>query len=234
MNLIECTEFAKAFINCSRNNQVVIAVDSNDEVFHICPGQFSENEIELLAHSYNIEINPSERHAISELSNGYPVYARYSVEAYTKGLNIIDYNNLEHYIEKLLNSLSDLEKSALSLIICLCQILQDGVERKTIYGIDNAVTRPVIKRLITYSLINMYKEKIYIDKLISLKCIDFLGSYSNVSYNKIYHYYKGMTNTSYIALVAAFKSNFQYDHNLIGNILHKQYADNNFYLLIAW
>ena len=233
MNLIECTEFAKAFINCSRNNQVVIAVDSNDEVFHICPGQFSENEIELLAHSYNIEINPSERHAISELSNGYPVYARYSVEAYTKGLNIIDYNNLEHYIEKLLNSLSDLEKSALSLIICLCQILQDGVERKTIYGIDNAVTRPVIKRLITYSLINMYKEKIYIDKLISLKCIDFLGSYSNVSYNKIYHYYKGMTNTSYIALVAAFKSNFQYDHNLIGNILHKQYADNNFYLLIA-
>lgn len=122
MNLIECTEFAKAFINCSRNNQVVIAVDSNDEVFHICPGQFSENEIELLAHSYNIEINPSERHAISELSNGYPVYARYSVEAYTKGLNIIDYNNLEHYIEKLLNSLSDLEKSALSLIICLCQI----------------------------------------------------------------------------------------------------------------
>lgn len=159
MNLIECTEFAKAFINCSRNNQVVIAVDSNDEVFHICPGQFSENEIELLAHSYNIEINPSERHVISELSNGYPVYARYSVEAYTKGLNIIDYNNLEHYIEKLLNSLSDLEKSALSLIICLCQILQDGVERKTIYGIDNAVTRPVIKRLITYSLINMYKEK---------------------------------------------------------------------------
>ena len=48
MNLIECTEFAKAFINCSRNNQVVIAVDSNDEVFHICPGQFSENEIETL------------------------------------------------------------------------------------------------------------------------------------------------------------------------------------------
>lgn len=155
LDLIECTEFARAFLNCNKNNQVVIAVDSNDDLFHICPGLFGENEIELLAQSYNIEINPSEKHEISELSKGYPVYARYTVEAYTKGIKIIDYNNLEHYIEELVNSLGDLEKKSLSMIICLSQLLQDGIETKTIVGIDNGITRPVIKRLITHSLISV-------------------------------------------------------------------------------
>lgn len=233
IDLIECTEFARAFLNCNKNNQVVIAVDSNDELFHICPGLFSENEIELLAHSYNIEINPSEKHEISELSKGYPVYARYTVEAYTKGIKIIDYNNFEYYIEELVNSLSDFEKKSLSMIICLDQLLQDGIETKTIEGIDNGITRPVIKKLITYSLINIHKEKVYTDNLIALKCMEFLSEYKNESYNKIYNYYKNIANTSYIALVAVFKSNFQYDHKLVEGILHKQYSDNNFYLLIS-
>lgn len=233
IDLIECEEFAKAFIKCNPYNQVVFAVDSNNDIFDICPQKFSENEITLLAHSYNIEINPSEKYEISVLSNGYPVYARYCVEAYTKGVRILDYDNLEYYIEDLLNSLSDIEKKSLSLTICLSQLLQDGIEIKKLCAIDSSITRLVIKRLITYSLINVYKEKIYTDKLISLKCIEFLSEYNNESYNKIYFYYKCMPNTSYIALIAAFKSNFQYDHTLIEEILHKQYADNNFYLLIA-
>lgn len=232
IDLIECTEFAKAFINCDKNNQVVIAVDSNEDIFHICPGSFGEKEIKLLAHSYDIEIEQSERTEIAGLSNGYPVYARYGVEAYTKGIKIIDYNNLENYIEELVNSLNNLEKTSLSLIICLSQLLQDGVETKNIYGIDNRITRPVIKRLITCSLINLYKEKIYTDKLISIKCIDFLSEYRNESYNKIYQYYKGMPDADYIALIAVLKSNLEYDHTLIKEILHKQYTDNNFYLLI--
>lgn len=232
IDLVECTEFAKAFINCNKNNQVVIAVDSNDDTFHICPGRFGETEIDLLAHSYNIEIEQSERYEISELSNGYPVYARYSVEAYTRGIKVIDYNNLENYIEVLINSLNDLERISLSLIICLSQILQDGVEIKIIFGINNCITRPVIKRLITCSLIDVYKEKIYTDKLISLKCMDFLSEYINESYKKIYQYYKDMSDTSYLALIAALKSDFEYDYSRIKEILHKQYEDNNFYLLI--
>lgn len=175
IDLLECTEFAKAFINCNNSNQVVIAVDSNDEEFDICPGKFGENEIELLANSYNIKIAKNDRQEITEFSNGYPVYARYSVEAYTKGIKIIDYRNLENYIEELIYSLNELEKKSLSLIICLSQLLQDGIETKVISGIDNRITRPVIKRLITCSLINLHKDKIYTDKLISLKCMDFLS-----------------------------------------------------------
>lgn len=229
---IECIEFAKAFINCSKNNQVVIAVDSSDDSFHICPGRFGETEIELLANSYSIKIEESERNEISELSNGYPVYARYSVEAYTKGIKIMDYNSLENYIEQMVNSLNDLEKTSLSLIICLSQLLQDGVETKVICGIDNCITPPVFKRLITCSLINMYNNKIYTDKLISLKCMDFLSKYRNESYYKIYQFYKETYDTAYIALVAAIKANFEYDSELIKRILHRQYVDNNFYLLI--
>ena len=232
IDLIECIEFAKAFINCNKNNQVVIAVDSNNDTFHIYPGRFGETEIKLLAQSYNIKIEQSERYEISELSNGYPVYARYSVEAYTKGIKIIDYNNLENYIEELTNSLNNLEKTSLSLIICLSQLLQDGVEVRILCGIDNCITRPILKRLTTCSLINMYKDKIYTDKLISLKCMDFLSVYKNESYYKIYQYYKNMYDTAYIALVAALKSNFEYDHILVKEILHRQYIDNNFYLLI--
>lgn len=232
IDLVECTEFSKAFINCNKNNQVVIAIDSNDDTLHISPGRFGENEIELLANSYNIEIAKSDRHEISELSNGYPVYARYSVEAYTKGVKIIDYCNLDNYIEKLINSLSNLEKISLSMIICLSQLLQDGIETKIICGIDNRITRPVIKRLVTCSLINLYKDKIYTDKLISLKCMDFLSEYKNESYHQIYQYYKGLQKGSYIALVAALKSNFEYDYTLVKGFLHEQYTDNNFYLLI--
>ena len=100
-----------------------------------------------MTNSYNIEIEQSDRYEISELSNGYPVYARYSVEAYTKGVKIIDYRNLENYIEELINSLSNLEKNSLSLIICLSQLLQDGIETKIICGIDNRITPPVIKNV---------------------------------------------------------------------------------------
>lgn len=232
INLLECTEFANAFINCNKDNQVVIAVDSNDDEFHICPGKFGENEIELLANSYNIELTKKDRQEISELSNGYPVYARYSVEAYTKGVKIIDYRNLEIYIEELIYSLNNLEKISLSLIICLGQLLQDGIEIKVICGIDNRITRHVIKRLTTCSLINLYRDKIYTDKLISLKCMDFLSEYRNDNYNHIYLYYKRLPDASYIALVAALKSNFKYDNTLIKELLHKQYTDNNFYLLI--
>lgn len=232
MDFLECTEFARAFINCNKSNQVVIAVDSNDDEFHICPGKFGENEVELLANSYNIELAKNDRNIISELSNGYPVYARYSVEAYAKGVKITDYQNFEIYIQKLIDSLNDLEKASLSLVICLSQLVQDGIESKVICGIDNRITRPVIKRLTTCALINMYKDKIYTDKLISHKCMDYLSKYRNESYNQIYLYFKGLPNTSYIALVAALKSNFRYDNTLIRELLRKQYTDNNFYLLI--
>ena len=232
IDLLECTEVAKAFINCKKSNQVIIAVDSNDDDFHICPSKFGENEIKLLAISYNTEIEKEDRKKISILSNGYPVYARYSVEAYTKGIKITDYRNLENYIEKLIYSLNDLEKRSLSLIICLSQFLQDGIKEKAIYGIDNRITQPIIKRLSTYSLINVQRNKIYADKLISLKCLDFLSNYKNESYKKIYQYYKRFSSVSYIALFAALKSDFKYDYALIKKILHDQYVNNNFYLLI--
>lgn len=232
IELNECREFAHAFINCNKNNRIVIAVDNNDDSFDIYPGKFGENEVKLLARSYNIEIESSEICAISELSKGYPVYARYSIEAYTKGIKVIDYNDLEKYIEDLVKSLSNLEKSSLSLIICLSLLIQDKIETEILYGIDNRITKPIIKRLVTCSLVTVYKDKIYTDKLISLKCLDFLPEYKNESYKKIYLYYKGMFHDSYIALVAALKSDFEYDHNLIEEILHRQYIDGRFYLLI--
>lgn len=232
MDLNECIEFAVAFSKCNKNNHIIIAVDSNDDEFHISPGKFRESEVKLLADSYNIDIEPSDVHEISELSNGYPVYARYSVEAYTKGIKIIDYNNLENYIEELVNALSNLEKSSLSLIICLSLLLHDGIEIKLLSGVDNRITRHTIRKLATYSLVNTYKERIYTDRIISLKCLDFLGEYKNQSYEKIYHYFKRMLDDSYIALMAALKSDFAYEHNLIKEILHKQYAESNFYLLI--
>ena len=56
---------------------------------------------------------------------------------------------------------------------------------------------------------NPAKIKIYADKLISLKCLDFLSNYKNESYKKIYQYYKRFSSVSYIALFAALKSDFE-------------------------
>lgn len=234
MDLNECIEFANAFVHCTKtkSNYVIIAVTSNDEEFQICPGEFGEKEIELLANSYDIEIPKNDRQEMSELSNGYPVYARYSVEAYAKGIKIADYRNLENYFQALIGSLDELEKRSLSLIICLSQLLQDEIEINVIYGIDNQITRLVINRLATHSLINKIKGKIYTDKLVSLKCMEFLSEYKNESYHQIYQYYIGLPNMAYIALVAALKSNFKYDNAVIKKVLHKQYKDNNFYILI--
>lgn len=232
IELNECKEFANAFTECSNNNYVIIVVDGIDNDIHISPGKFHENEVELLAHSYNIEIEASDIYDISKLSNGYPVYARYSVEAYIKGVKITDYNDLDNYIEKLINSLNDLEKSSLSLIICLSLLLQNGIETKLLLGVDNRITRRTIRKLETCSLINTYNEKVYTDRLISLKCLDFLSEYKNASYEKIYIYFKGISDFDYIALVASLKSDFSYDHNEIKRILHKQYDEGNFYLLI--
>lgn len=232
IDLNECTEFAKAFVKCNKNNQIIIAIDSSDDAFHIEPGEFREKEVKLLANSYDIEMESSDIYEISELSNGYPVYARYSVEAYTKGIKIADYNNLENYIANLVDSLNNLEKSSLSIIICLSLLLQDGIETKLLLGVDNRISRRIIRKLETYSLVNTHKEKIYSDRLISLKCLELLAEYKNSSYEKIYIYFKDMLDVDYIALVAALKSDFAYDNRLIKEILHKQYAERNFYLLI--
>lgn len=48
-----------------KSNQVIIAVDSNDDDFHICPSKFGENEIKLLAISYNTEIEKEDRKNIN-------------------------------------------------------------------------------------------------------------------------------------------------------------------------
>lgn len=232
MDLNDCIEFARAFIECNKNNQIIIAVDSNEERIHISPGEFREEEVKLLAQSYNTPLQDSEVFEIAELSNGYPVYARYSVEAYSKGIKVVDYYNLENYIEDLVNSLNNLEKSSLSLIICLGMLLQDAVEIKLLSGVDNRITKRTIKKLATCSLINAYKEKIYIDKLISFKCLEFLAEYKNQSYQIIYNHFKRMSECSYIALIAALKSDFEYEQNLVKEILHKQYSDGNFHLLI--
>lgn len=177
-------------------------------------------------------MEPSDIYEISELSNGYPVYARYSVEAYRKGVKIADYNNLDNYIANLVDSLNDLDKSSLSLIICLSLLLQDGIETQLLLGVDNRISRRIIRKLETCSLINTHKEIIYTDRLISLKCLELLAEYKNASYEKIYIYFKDMLDVDYIALVAALKSDFAYDNRLIKEILHKQYAEGNFYLLI--
>ena len=124
---------------------MVIAVDSNENEFHIRPEEFGENEIMLLANSYNVKLAEIERQEIMELSNGYPVYARYSIEAYNKGIEIADYRNFEVYLEDLICSLNELEKASLSLIVCLSQLIQDSIEAKVIYAIDNQITRPIIK-----------------------------------------------------------------------------------------
>ena len=212
---------------------MVIAVDSYDDDSHICPGEFGENEIELLANSYNIKLAKKRNDMKSQNYQMGILFMHVIVLKHIqKVLIFLDYGSLEFYLEELICSLNDLEKTSLSLIICLSQLLQEGMEAKLICGIDNRITRPVIKRLTTFSLINLYNNKIYTDKLISLKSMDFLSEYKNESYNQIYMYYKDLPDVSYIALVAALKSNFKYDKVLIKELLHKQYMDNNFYLLI--
>lgn len=63
---------------------------------------------------------------------------------------IADYNNLDNYIAKLVDSLNDLEKSSLSLIICLGLLLQDEIETKLLLGVDNRISRRIIRKLATY------------------------------------------------------------------------------------
>lgn len=230
-NYNECVEFAKAFIKCNKNNYIIITIDSNEEL-GISPSKFLGQEIQLLANSYNIKMEPSEINSISELSNGYPVYARYSVEAYTKGIKIAEYNSLENYIERIIGLLSEKDKVALSLIICLNQLLQNGIEINTLYGIDNSIVSQTIKNLRIYSLIDIHNKKIFIDELIALKCLDFLSEYKNDCYKKIYNYYQNIPKFSYIALVAALKSDFKYDNSMLSRILHNQYLECNFYILV--
>lgn len=233
LELFEAEEFARAFINCSRHNRVVISVDSNEHEFHISPSKFGTQEILLLAQSYNYEISDKENYKLSNLSNGFPVYARYNVEAFVKGVSILDYSKLEQYIEKLVSSLNSLEKETLTLIICITFLLQDGIDVENIKGIDLRITNPLIKKLHTFSLIIIRKKTIYTDKLIAYKCIEFLSEYKSASYKKIYMYYKNLYNYEYLALAAGLKSDFELDITFLINELHKQYQKNNFYLLIT-
>lgn len=229
----ETEEFAKAFIKCNEHNRIVISIDSNEREFNISPSKFGIHEIELLANSYNLMITDSEKDKLSYLSNGYPVYARYNVEAYIKGVSILDYYELEQYIEKLVLSLTPLEKETLTLVICMTNLLQDGIKEQSVKGIDHRITNPILKKLNAFSLLSIRKNMIYTDKLISQKCIEFLSEYKSATYKKIYMYYKNLYGHEYLSLVAALKSDFDFDFEFLINEMHKQYQENNFYLLIS-
>lgn len=229
----ETEEFAKAFIKCNEHNRIVISLDSNEKEFNISPSKFGTQEIKLLADSYNLMLSDSERNRLSDLSNGYPVYARYNVKAFAKGVNILDYYELEEYIEKLIFSLTLLEKETLTLVICMTNLLQDGIKEQIIKGIDHRITNPILKKLNTFSLLRIHKNMIYTDKLIAQKCIEFLSEYKSSSYKKIYMYYKNLCGYEYVSLIAALKSDIEFDFDFLIDEMHKQYQKNNFYLLIA-
>ena len=144
-----CVEFAKAFINCNKNNKVVITLDgsNNTNRSDISLSVFKENEIDLLIDSYNTSIQEEKRVKITQMASGYPVYARFIIEAINNNIDIIKYDNLDSYIEATIDLLTDFEKESLSLIVCLIKISKDvNIKYLTIHGIDNRISEIVIDR----------------------------------------------------------------------------------------
>lgn len=228
----DAVEFAKAFINCNRNNNVIIVIDSINKDSNIYPSEFNVPEIQLLANSFNINISEKEQHHLSEMSYGYPVYARFNVEAYSKGKKISDFDDINHYISMLVTSLSPLQQKILSLIITITQMLDTAIPEEELIKIDRIITRAHINDLLLTSLIQIRKEAIFIDNLIGNMCMNYLSEYADESYHKIYTHYINICGCEDLALRAALYADFKIDISFVCNQLELQYKKGNFYLLI--
>ncbi len=228
----EAEEFAEALACCNDNNKIIISVDSNEQDYHISPGKFGVNEITALVKSYNATISEFDRNKLSNISHGYPVYARYNVEAFIKNIDAFEYYQLEVYIEKLISSMTLLEKEALALIICVTDLKSDGITCENIEGLDSRITKPILNKLCTRSFIFIEKGVICTEKLIAQKCLDFLSEYKNESYEKIYRYYKNDFEYYYLAVMAALKSNLKFNSDFLIEKMHTMYENHYFYLFI--
>lgn len=229
----EALEFAKAFISCNQANTVVLVIDSTENDFHIYPSEFGKKEIQMLANSFNINISEPVQSKLSELSCGYPVYARYNVEAYIKGKDIVECENMDGYVKTLIDSLNQLEQEILSLIIIITQMTQEEVSYDELLSLDNRISRVHIKKLSILSLIEDYNKNYYVDKLIAYICKDYLTEYTDTNLSKIYNHYLNISNYKYLSLCAAVQSNFEVDIEFVCNQLKKQYQEGSFYLLIS-
>lgn len=229
----EVTEFAKAFVNCNKKNQTVIAIDGSCSDTNITPSQFYKMEIKMLADSYCIDIPEHVLAEMNDISQGYPIYAHYNVKAYLRGVNITDYEDIVHYLSELLSALNPLEKNAFSLILCLLKISRNPITVDDLVGIDKEITESVINSLEKYTFINRYKKTLFVDELIKDKCYELLPEYHKNSYSKLYHYYMKLSNYEYIALVAALKSDISFDFEFIKSTLKMEYEQSNFYFLIS-
>lgn len=228
----EAGEFAEALACCNDNNKIIISVDSNEQDYHISPGKFGVNEITALVKSYNSTISEFDRNKLSDISHGYPVYARYNVEAFIKNIDAFEYYQLEVYIENLISSMTLLEKEALALIICVTDLKSEGITRENIEGLDARITKPILNKLCTLSFIFIEEGMICTEKLIAQKCLDFLSEYKNESYEKIYRYYKNDFEHYYLAVMAALKSNLKFNSDFLIEKMHEMYQNHYFYSFI--
>lgn len=225
-------EFSKALIKCNEKlNRIVVIVDGNDRE-DISPRGFGEVEIKLLAQSFGTSLSDTDVEKISELSDGYPVYARINIEAYMRGEKPEDCENMQNYLNKILSQLSLLEEEIFLLVVCLSLISKKDVGMEQVMAIDNRTTKKVLNKLKTYSLIDMSKECISMNRLIALISMECLSEYRNQTYQKIYTHYKSINKDGGIALIAILKSNCSFDSKSVITILHEQCKQNNFYTLI--
>lgn len=233
IQIFEAEEFAKAFIKCNSLNQIVIAIDSSEEDFHVVPAKFGRYEIDELVESFALNVDDFNKDKLLDMSNGFPVYARYIIETYKKNMGILDYNNLDRYLNIIIDKLTEAEKESLSLIICLSVASMEEISQQLLKSINDQVTKHTIKLLDTYSLIELYNDIVYIDRLIGYKCSAFLSKYDNKNYEKIYTFYKNLDGWDSIVLLSALRSDFKLDYVRIISALENVYNQGNFYLLIT-
>lgn len=230
----DAVEFAKAFIGCNTNNVVILVIDSADMDADIYPSKFEISEIQLLADSFNVNIPEKKQQQFSEMSCGYPVYARFNVEAYSKGKDADDFTDMSQYIEKLIEALNPLRQDILSLIIIITQMIHDAISMEELTAIDRRITKACLNDLALTSLIQIHKDKIYVDNLIGNICMGYLSEYIDDNYRRIYTHYVNIYDYNYLALSAALHANCAIDINFVCEQLEVQYNKGNFYLLVTF
>ena len=235
VSLRDARMFADAFISCdSRKNYIIMFVDRNEaDDDDIRLSEFKEHEVHLLADSLHISISPRESASISEKADGFPIYVRYFVESHamdcTEGL----IRDMEEYIRRTLNNISEDDKKLLTLAILMCQVGNDEINTDTLLSVIGRGGKISLNHITDLPLITYNKKdhKLHIGHFIGKKYLDFLEKYIDNTCLLIYGYFRDSEQYSYAVYAAVFSHTMNVMPSEVSFLMEKVVNAGQFYFI---
>lgn len=235
---IEAIELVEAILCFCPKYKFILGITKLSSEGELEPSRFSIEEVKMVEKSYKVQLENTLRKDIVDNTYGLPVYIRFLIESYSKGVLSATHplSDMGIYIKKIIdNNLSDEAKNVLSSIIGFLELSNSYPTIIEIKHLDSNANDFTINELYRYSLVYPFNGlDLYIENSISNLCKEVISTRLEKAYYRIYTHYKYDALHSHISLRAYLRimNPNSIDFQFIKKELHFQYEKANTYYFL--